>query len=260
MSDILHFSHANGFPGGSYRVLLEHLQPHYDVRWMDRIGHHAQFPVTDGWGMLSQELERYFEQHYSQPVIAVGHSLGGALSLMLANRRPDLIKAVVMLDVPALTPLQGIGLRAMKLLGMVDRVTPAARTEGRRQCWQSQEEALDYFRGKYLMRHFDERCLKDYVHHGTEDFEGGVQLRFDPAIEMSIYRTLPHRVFRRKMPVPTALIAGQDSNVVRAANTRYMTQRLGIDVQWSEGSHMFPFEYPEQTAARIHKLVTQLLA
>ena len=132
MKDILHFSHANGFPAGTYRVLFEALSAHYDVRSIDRIGHNPDYPVTDNWRHLEAELIHYFEHHYRQPVIAVGHSLGGLLSLMVAVKRPDLVKALIMLDSPALSPLEANGLRLVKRLGLVDKVTPAGRTEGRR--------------------------------------------------------------------------------------------------------------------------------
>ena len=154
MSDILHFSHANGFPGGSYRQMLGILAEHYDVRVTDRLAHNPLYPVTNNWDQLCNELIHFFEQEYQQPVIAVGHSLGGLLSLMVAVRRPDLIKALVMLDAPALTRLQAGGLKMAKKLGLVDRITPGGRSNGRRAQWPSREEALSYFSAKTLMRGF----------------------------------------------------------------------------------------------------------
>lgn len=261
MKDILHFSHANGFPAGTYRVLFESLSAHYDVRSIDRIGHNPDYPVTDNWRHLESELIHYFERHYNQPVIAVGHSLGGLLSLMVAVKRPDLIKALIMLDSPALSPLEANGLRLVKRLGMVDKVTPAGRTEGRRSEWPSTAEAMDYFRGKSLLRYFDERCLKDYVQSGTAPTENGVALRFDPEIEMKIYRTVPHNLrVRSGLRVPGAAVGGEHSKVFRRLNGAYMQSRLGMKVRWLPGSHMFPLERPEQTAAVIHQLLGELLA
>lgn len=260
MSDILHFSHANGFPAGSYRVLLEALAAHYDVRTIDKLAHNPAFPVTDNWHHLALELEHFFEQHYHKPVIAVGHSLGGVLSMMVARKRPDLVKALVMLDAPALTPLQSFGLKMAKQLGLVDKITPAGRTDGRRTEWASLQEARDYFSGKTLMKAFDTRCLTDYVNAGTETCERGVRLRFDAATEMKIYRTIPHNLnVSGPLPQPAAAIGGRSSKVFTRMTGAYMQGRLGMKVHWLEGTHMFPLEQPEQTAEAVQMLCRQML-
>lgn len=265
MRDTLHFSHANGFPAGSYRVLLDSLNHHYDVRTIDQLGHQNAYPVTDNWSMLERELIHYFETHYSRPVIAVGHSLGGLLSYMVARKRPDLIKALVMLDSPVLTPMQAVGLRLLKRFQLADYVTPAGRTNGRKQSWGNEQEALAYFSQKSLMKRFDSRCLQDYVSAGTQamdasDPNGAVKLSFDPAIEMKIYRTIPHNVTTDKpLDVPSAVIGGRQSNVFRRVNGAQMQSKVGMKVRWLEGGHMFPLERPDETADLIHNLVAEMI-
>ncbi|MAD46747.1 MAG: alpha/beta hydrolase [Oceanospirillaceae bacterium] len=254
MKDILHFSHANGFPGGSYRKMLSSLQADYNVQVIDRLAHNPVYPVTDNWAHLCDELIHFFEREYQQPVIAAGHSLGGLLSLMVAQRRPDLVKAIIMLDSPALTRLQANGLRLAKWLGMVDRITPGGRSDGRRAVWADRNEAFEYFRGKTLMKRFDPDCLRDYVEAGTEPCEEGVRLRFDPATELQIYRTIPHNIRAvQPLSVPGLAIGGSESKVYRRVNGALMHSRLGMTVRWLPGSHMFPLEYPEKTAGLIRQ-------
>ena len=55
-------------------------------------GHNPAYPVTANWPHLVQN-DRHFGLH-SEPVILLGHSLGGILSLMAASRRPDLVRCV----------------------------------------------------------------------------------------------------------------------------------------------------------------------
>lgn len=259
MKPILHFSHANGFPGGSYQVILDTLAQDYDVRVVDRIGHHPDFPVTNNWPYLEQEMIEYFEKNYTEPVIAVGHSLGGILSLRLAYKRPDLVKAVLVLDVPALSAIEARGLRLIKWLGMMDRVTPASRMDGRRNLWTNTEEAVAYFRGKKLMRQFDERCLRDYVHSGTQPCAQGVALRFDPKVEQAIYRTIPDNlVLRKPLSVPAAAIGGRQSTVFTKSQAARMKNKLKMKLEWLPGTHMFPLEYPEATAKTIKRLLAEI--
>ncbi len=258
MKPILHFSHANGFPAGAYRALLSPLALVADVRSIDRLGHHPEYPVTNNWDHLERELLEHFERHYDRPVIAVGHSLGGVLSYMVARRRPALVAGLIMLDSPILTPWQSRGLRLLKSLGLSDRVTPAGRTQGRRTTWPDQHSALSYFRSKSLMRHFDEQCLRHYVEAGTEPCADGVRLSYGPDVEMKIYRTIPDNLSNAlPLSMPVAVIAGRDSNVFRPSHARYMRRKAGMDVHWLPGSHMFPFEHPQATQQLIQQVVQQ---
>lgn len=78
MRDILHFSHANGFPAPVYRKLFAALNDRYTIGYLDMIGHDPRFPVTDSWPHLVEETLHTLDTRYGQPVIGVGHSLGGS--------------------------------------------------------------------------------------------------------------------------------------------------------------------------------------
>ena len=258
--DILHFSHANGFPSQSYSVMLDELSKHYDVRWVEQMAHHPDFPVTDNWPHLVDELIHYFETRYDKPVIAVGHSLGGVLSFMVAKARPDLVKQVILLDAPVLDRVGSVVIRLAKTLGLVDYITPAGRTEGRQEVWESTLQAEQYFKGKSLFKHVDERCLKDYVKYGTQASSEGVQLTFSANTEVKIYRTLPHNLHRRSkaLKVPSAMIYGTDSNVVMPMQLGYMKKKVGMHIGKLSGGHLFPLEHPEKSAEKIHQTIEHL--
>jgi pimeloyl-ACP methyl ester carboxylesterase len=86
---IIHFSHANGFPALCYRRLFGFLESDFRIGYVDRIGHDPSFPVTDGWAHLVDELTAAIDARWNQPVVGVGHSLGGYLTAMAAVRRPE---------------------------------------------------------------------------------------------------------------------------------------------------------------------------
>ena len=125
-------------------------------------------------------------------MLGVGHSLGGYLTFLAALRRPELFRAIILLDAPILGAFHGSALQLVKRIGLIDRVTPAATTKNRRREWPSLEAALEHFRRKRLFRNFDPDCLWDYVHYGTRPSARGVELVFDPRVEYRIYRTIPH--------------------------------------------------------------------
>ncbi len=263
MKEIIHFSHANGFPAGCYRQLLSALNNHgYSVHAPDLLGHNDSFPVTDNWTYLVKELIQQIQTHHRQPVIAVGHSFGGILNLMAASQRPDLFKALVLLDSPVFSTIETTFIALAKRLQLIDYITPAARTNGRKAYWHSRDDAIRYFHEKALMKDFDRQCLEDYVDYGTrKTTDDGLELIFSPATEMKIYRTVPHTLHRMTLPasVPASVIAGRSSKVFRRANGAHMRRKLGMQLKWTEGSHMFPFEDPQLTAELINHEIADML-
>jgi pimeloyl-ACP methyl ester carboxylesterase len=259
MKDILHFSHANGFPAGSYQTLFSYLSADFDISFIERLGHKCDYPVANNWQFLAQELIDDLLARYKKPVYLVGHSLGGVLSMMVSAQRPDLVKGLIMLDSPVLTSFEARGLTLVKYLGLIDRVTPAGRTLGRQEEWDSLEATAQYFQGKKLFRAFDARCLKDYVEQGTREAEGGKRiLHFDPQTEIKIYRTIPdnlHKIKRLKMP--SVVIAGKYSDVFKKHHGFKAKRQLGMEVEWVEGGHMFPLENPQLTTTLIKRYVKQ---
>ncbi|MFN8953589.1 MAG: alpha/beta hydrolase, partial [Burkholderiales bacterium] len=51
------FSHANSFPASTYQVLLDNLrQRGFVVDAVEKFGHDPQYPVTNNWPHLVQQL------------------------------------------------------------------------------------------------------------------------------------------------------------------------------------------------------------
>lgn len=261
MKKTIYFAHANGFPGNCYRKLYGYLEPAFNIAYLDTIGHHDNYPVTDNWGFLVQELIQNIEQQFHQPIIGVGHSLGGVLHFIASRQRPELYEAVVMLDSPVLGRMKSIAVRLMKLTGSIDKITPAARTRYRKQSWANTAEAIDYLKDKKLFADFDPDCLSDYVLYGMDHRADGVHLRFEREIEYHIYRTLPHNLgrYRRGPKVPTGLLYGKSTNVIVPSDIHYMEKRLDCQTLGTVGGHLFPFEHPEQAARDLTVLINTLL-
>ena len=82
---------------GNHRVTLVDLPNHGHSPWTDRVDY------LDMAELLAAELE-----HQGEPVTLVGHSMGGKVSMQLALRRPELLRALVVVDIaPVEYPLQG---------------------------------------------------------------------------------------------------------------------------------------------------------
>jgi pimeloyl-ACP methyl ester carboxylesterase len=82
---------------GDHRVTLLDLPNHGHSPWTERVDY------LDMVEMVAAELEQLGE-----PVTLVGHSMGGKVAMQLALRRPELLRALVVVDIaPVEYPLQG---------------------------------------------------------------------------------------------------------------------------------------------------------
>lgn len=263
MKNVIHFSHANGFPAPTYRTLFAELADDYEIRFVERIGHDPRYPVTRDWPHLVEELLADVERSYEQPVWLVGHSLGGYLSLMAALRRPQWVRGVVMLDSPVIAGWRSSVLRVSQWTGLDERLSPAAATRTRRTHWASRDEAWRHFHAKPAFARWDERVLSDYIDFGIPQTapDGGRSLAFDRRIEYLIYRTLPHTLGARLAhgaPVPVGFIAGTRSKEIRQVGLAATQLAAGDNIEWMEGSHLYPMERPIDTARAVLGMLRRL--
>jgi pimeloyl-ACP methyl ester carboxylesterase len=224
----IHFAHANSYPAGTYRKLFDLLGEHYNIGALDMHAHNPAYPVRTGWPHLVRELADELEKRYTEPVILLGHSLGGMLSVMTAAKRPDLVRCVVMLDSPVVAGWRALVLRVMRKMPIADRFSPARFSARRRNVWPDAEAAYQHFASKDLFAAWAPGVLRDYIDAGLKPHPDGVQLRFTRENETAVYRSLPHHVGKlvgQGLQVPAGFIGGTESEENRMAGLE-ATHRL----------------------------------
>jgi len=264
------FSHANSFPASTYGVLFKSLRARgFSVKAIEKFGHESQYPVTNNWPHLVQQLIDFTQakvETAGEPAFLVGHSLGGFLSLMAAARAPQLVRGVLLVDSPILGGWRATTLGVIKSAQLVGSFSPGAVSRRRRNNWPSQEAALEHFRSKKAFAKWVPEVLRDYIAHGTHDEGHGAEkkrvLSFDRTVETSIYNTLPHNldalIKRHPLQCPVAFLGGIDSVEMKQVGMA-MTERITQGrIMMIEGSHLFPMEKPIATAAAIEAALRSL--
>jgi pimeloyl-ACP methyl ester carboxylesterase len=258
------FAHANGYPAGTYRELFDAWRAAgHAVHAIERIGHDPAYPVTNNFPKLRDELAAFVEARVAgsrngAPWL-VGHSLGGLLGLMLACRRPELVRGLVMLDSPLFTGWRAHGLKMMKTTGLIRRVSPAKESRRRRQAWPTRAAVLAGFAAKHVFARWDPRVLADYVRSGFDEHDGEVRLGFRRETELRIYAALPDHLgalMQRHPPhCPVAYVAGRQSLLLRQAGVDGARRLAHERFEWTEGGHLYPMEHPDETAATVLRLL-----
>jgi pimeloyl-ACP methyl ester carboxylesterase len=253
------FSHANSFPAATYSVLFKQLRSRgFTVKAVDKFGHSPDYPVTDNWYHLVQQLHdfaaRETERH-GEAAHFVGHSLGGFLSVMCAARHPELARGVLLVDSPLLGGWKARAFGAIKSTPLVGSISPGRVSRRRKNRWPSRDAAFEHFRHKRAFAQWDEQVLRDYVTHGMNDEDGEVVLTFDRDVETAIYNSLPDNMDRllRRHPLkcPAAYLGGLQSEEMKQVGMAMTQQVTGGRIMMLDGSHLFPMEKPLATAAAI---------
>ena len=265
---MIHLAHANGFPPGAYRRLAETLTPRYHVVAL------PSRPLWPGsspasaptWHPLADDLVAGLDGLGLAPsgtgsAIGVGHSLGGVLTLWAAIRRPDLFRAVVLIDPVLLPPSWLWMVRLFRGLGLWRRQPLVQGTLRRRRTWPSRQACFEQYRARSLFARWPDESLWDYVEAGTRPLDGveagsgQVELVYPPEWEAQIFATTPTGVWRDvpKLRTPALVVRGEDSKIFLPTAQARVARRLPhAQLAAIPGAgHLLPMERPAETGAAI---------
>jgi pimeloyl-ACP methyl ester carboxylesterase len=257
---IAHFAHATGLCAGVYTPLANRLNSGLKILGLDDRGHGkttapANPKTLKNWNIFVSDLEQFFES-LNRPVIAMGHSRGATASLLLAVRRPDLIRALVLVD-PTILPYSWTwGWALAKTMGLSKRIPIAATAAKRKNGWPDRERILASYKEKAVFRSWTDDFLEAYVNDGTKDNSNGtIKLRCQPAWESRCFAVCPHDVWRYipQLQQPVLVLYGAESDTFLAsAAKRFKAEVTGAQMHRLEAtSHFVPMERPNETTRAI---------
>ena len=262
---IVHLAHANGFPPGTYRPLAEALTDNNHVIAMPSrpLWPGSQAESAPDWHPLADDLIQGLDSLGLRGIFGVGHSLGGVLTLWAAVRRPDLFRAVVLVDPVILPPARLWVLRLLRLVGLHRRRPLVRGALRRRRVWPSRQTCYQHYRVKPLFATWPDASLMAYVEAATlERADGQVELVYPPEWEAHIFATIPTDAWQAvpRLRTPALVIRGEHSDIFRSESQARM-ERLVPQARFvvvAGAGHLVPMERPVETAAAIRDFLGQV--
>ena len=258
---LLHIAHATGFCANVYTPIAEALKLHARVVGMDARGHGTTSAPADpaalrDWDVFTEDMN-FMLSSFSEPVIAVGHSLGGVVSMILAARRPELIKALVLID-PTILPYSWMWWWFLIKKSGAGRYWPIARRASRRRrVWPDKETVLASYRRKKVFQQWSDGALEAYIEGGvrpSRTHPGKVELCCDPEWESRVFATLPHNEWSyvSRVKCPILVVYGKHSDAfLPQAVKRFSRLAPRAIIRPMDAGHLAPMERPGDCAEAI---------
>ncbi|MFN8381768.1 MAG: alpha/beta hydrolase [Anaerolineales bacterium] len=262
----LHFLHANGYPPECYELLLELLKQQYHVFGMKLrpLWNGANPKDLQDWHPLSEDLLRFLSDRETAPVIGVGHSIGGIVTLRAAIRDPKKFRALILLDPVLFVPSALIGWNLLRIIGLGERTHPLiAGTKKRRRTFDNLETVFRGYRTRPIFRYLSDDSLRLYIKGITQlKADGTFELAYSPEWEAHIYLTgLRDFDLWRELPkleVPTLIIRGAETDTF-LSNAEKLVKKKNPKIQvvtMQKATHILPLEYPQDVANIINDFLT----
>jgi pimeloyl-ACP methyl ester carboxylesterase len=199
-------AHATGFCGMAYSMLGAELTERFHVWAMD-FRAHGDSTVPAGerlhWDGMADDLLAVLDALSDAPVPVVGHSLGGAASVLAENRRPGTLRWAYLFE-PIVLPAPEGPVRVNSEI--------AAGAARRYPSFPSRADALLRYAGRPPLDMLRAGALFSYVEHGLADSpDGSVRLKCTPEHEAAVFDAdgKPHVGMLATIQTPITVASGR---------------------------------------------------
>jgi len=213
-----------------YRVLALDQRGHGDSGWAESYG-------PKGYVL---DIKSFVASLGLDNFVLIGHSMGGINAIIYAARHPDLVSALVIVDIGPEITSAGI-----------ERMERERASEP--EVFGSEDEAISY------MKKMEPRHSGDFIRHQVkyalkQDDKGSLTFKYDPALRSTELRS-PDWLwdYVDQVVCPTLLIHGLESDILAAEVAKMMVGKLtfGLVVDIERASHSVPGDNPEVFEAAV---------
>ncbi|MEO1290423.1 MAG: alpha/beta hydrolase, partial [Chloroflexota bacterium] len=257
----LAISPANGFVPQVYLPMLSPLANDYRIvsvppraLWKD--GAPPENYADYSWLNVAEDMIMAYEKFDLKDVVAVGHSIGAVTTLLATLQRPDLFKAIILLDPVILPKMATDWMREQIKQGNIINQPMIEGALRRRNKFKSIDDAFDNYHGKSIFADWSDEVLRLYVTHGTVECDDGLRcLAWSPQWEAFYFGTYYVDIWTAihrftTIEVPTLIVNGGDSDTFQpqtVTDVKGILRKADFDTVEGHG-HLFPQSAPQATA------------
>jgi len=262
LAETIHMSAANGFTVTSYLELLSFFSQQYSITGMDCRGTwegHRTPPKNFKMKHFAEDLIQAIEKQHNKPIVGIGHSQGGFVTLLAAIKRPDLFSKLVLIE-PASLPYRWFGIIYPFIPNiLLFKLFPFMMGSLQRQeNWPNHQQFYDRYRCHNTYKRFTEMSFNNYMTYGlTPTDEQQLQLHFSPKWEAYIFSIVEFMwKYLSKLTIPTLLIRAQHSNLYTQKQFNRHKKRLSKCItthEIADSFHLLPLEKPLELSQTINK-------
>lgn len=270
--------HATGFNAMTYQSMLAPLGLRARVAALDMRGHGRTTLPAKGlssWNKYRDDVIAFLEEEAPQGVVLGGHSMGGCVALLVAGKRPDLVKGLVLADPVILSRATYFWNHVFPPVNwLLRRNGMAARARKRRAEFSSFREALETYSGRVAFKSWREPFLADYLLDGLDRADGGRpddpnqkwKLTCSPKWEAKTFgaqRQAPWKALAkvRKKKIPIVILRpNRDSVISDKVRAQIIQQNPSLMMRGIRGtSHFLPMEAPYEVRDQLSAFIARLV-
>jgi len=248
-------THANGYSAQTYSYYISKLHSlGYRVLALDFSGHGSSDSTLEftSWDFFRDQLLALIEYEKISSVIGIGHSLGGAVQLRTAIKRPEIFKKVIVFDPVVANLFMAIFVKVLQ--------NPLAKGAiKRRKDFKGLKVIAKAYRRHPSFKYWNENIFNDYLQSCFKDTKNGVTLCCLPEHEAKVFNMIELKALfqYKKIEVETHIVIPQKYQVCspRFAKKIISNNKQSTFTAISDFTHFFPFENPEWTLNKIKELL-----
>lgn len=272
--------HATGFNAMTYQSILAPLGLRTKVQAVDLRGHgRSTLPAKPGqlksWRRYRDDVIAFLDREAPvHKVVLGGHSMGGAVALMVAGARPEKVAGLVLVDPVILPPRYYMAMHLMPLRLSRGGNQMAKQARRRRNKFDSREHIQQKYKGRGAFTTWRDPFLEDYILDAFDRTDGNDpdsekqtwQLLCDPKWEAATFMAQRNRLWgalgkvkKHKIPI-TVLRPDRDSVLTDQVAAR-LTRKCPHLVlkERVNTTHFLPMEAPYDVRDQLSSYISSLI-
>ena len=250
------FLHGNGFPPEAYTALLKKLAEKLKIYAMYQKPFSKTIMTPNaiyGWDVFKNDFIQFLKETKLKKPVAIGHSMGAIILLMVEIQQPGTFKKIFLLDPVITSPVKSRVYKIMLNMGLIDMFHPMIKkTKKRKMKYNSKLEMFDSYRNKKIFSKISDENLMCYIDSITIKHKNYIKIKLTKDWENAIYRNgsmNDYKIWRdiKKIKTPTYVITPIDREF---GDFHYgfklkKQNNLFQNIEIKDSTHLFPLERPK---------------